>query len=194
MNYLEIAGTITGLAYLWFEYKASIWLWPASIIMPAIYIFVYYDTGFYADMAISVYYLAASIYGWVMWLKRGSDGKSRPITRTPRKYILPLAAATAVLFAAIAAVLVNFTDSTVPYGDSFTTALSIVALWMLSRKYAEQWLAWIAVDVVCAVLYFYKGLYPTGALYALYAVIAVAGYFKWIKMMNDEQQTLPNAR
>lgn len=194
MNYLEIAGTITGLAYLWFEYKASIWLWPASIIMPAIYIFVYYDTGFYADMAISVYYLAASIYGWVMWLKRGSDGKSRPITRTPRKYILPLVAATAVLFAAIAAVLVNFTDSTVPYGDSFTTALSIVALWMLSRKYAEQWLAWIAVDVVCAVLYFYKGLYPTGALYALYAVIAVAGYFKWIKMMNDEQQTLPDAR
>lgn len=194
MNYLEIAGTITGLAYLWFEYKASIWLWPASIIMPAIYIFVYYDTGFYADMAISIYYLAASIYGWVMWLKRGSDGKSRPITRTPRKYILPLAAATAVLFAAIAAVLVNFTDSTVPYGDSFTTALSIVALWMLSRKYAEQWLAWIAVDVVCAVLYFYKGLYPTGALYALYAVIAVAGYFKWIKMMNDEQQTLPDAR
>lgn len=194
MNYLEIAGTITGLAYLWFEYKASIWLWPASIIMPAIYIFVYYDTGFYADMAISVYYFAASIYGWMMWLKRGSDGKSRPITRTPRKYILPLAAATAVLFAAIAAVLVNFTDSTVPYGDSFTTALSIVALWMLSRKYAEQWLAWIAVDVVCAVLYFYKGLYPTGALYALYAVIAVAGYFKWIKMMNDEQQTLPDAR
>lgn len=194
MNYLEIAGTITGLAYLWFEYKASIWLWPASIIMPAIYIFVYYDTGFYADMAISVYYLAASIYGWVMWLKRGSDGKSLPITRTPRKYILPLVAATAVLFAAIAAVLVNFTDSTVPYGDSFTTALSIVALWMLSRKYAEQWLAWIAVDVVCAVLYFYKGLYPTGALYALYAVIAVAGYFKWIKMMNDEQQTLPDAR
>lgn len=181
MNYLEIAGTITGLAYLWFEYKASIWLWPASIIMPAIYIFVYYDTGFYADMAISIYYLAASIYGWVMWLKRGSDGKSRPITRTPRKYILPLAAATAVLFAAIAAVLVNFTDSTVPYGDSFTTALSIVALWMLSRKYAEQWLAWIAVDVVCAVLYFYKGLYPTGALYALYAVIAVAGYFRQIK-------------
>ena len=80
-----------------------------------------------------------------------------------------------------------------PYGDSFTTALSITALWMLSRKYAEQWLVWIAVDIVSAGLYFYKGLCPTGVLYTLYAVAAVAGYFKWLKMMKNGKTTLPDA-
>ena len=40
--FLEILGVITGVIYLWLEYRASIYLWIASIIMPAIYIFVYY--------------------------------------------------------------------------------------------------------------------------------------------------------
>ena len=71
MNYLETIGTAVGLAYLWLEYRASIWLWLAGIVMPAIYIFVYYSSGFYADMAVNVYYLGAGIYGWFMWRKRG---------------------------------------------------------------------------------------------------------------------------
>ena len=69
MNYLEIVGTLVGLLYLWFEYKASIWLWPVSVIMPAIYIVVYYQVGLYADSGISVYYLLAGIYGWWVWLR-----------------------------------------------------------------------------------------------------------------------------
>ena len=60
------------------------------------------------------------------------------------------------------------TDSTVPLADSFTTALSIVAMWMLARKYLEQWIAWIAVDAVCVGLYAYKGIYLYSVLYALY--------------------------
>lgn len=73
MNYLEIAGTLIGLLYLWFEYKASIWLWPVSVIMPAIYIVIYYQVGLYADSAISIYYLLAGIYGWGMWLRHTPD-------------------------------------------------------------------------------------------------------------------------
>ena len=125
----------------------------------------------------------------------GSCGENGavPIARMPLRLVAPLAFLTAAVFAATAAVLVHFTDSTVPYGDSFTTALSITALWMLSRKYAEQWLVWIAVDIVSAGLYFYKGLCPTGVLYTLYAVAAVAGYFKWLKMMKNGKTTLPDA-
>ena len=68
---LEIIGTIVGLVYLWLEYRASIYLWIAGIIMPAIYIFVYYDAGLYADFGINIYYLGAAVYGWMMW-KYGS--------------------------------------------------------------------------------------------------------------------------
>lgn len=190
LNYLEIVGTIIGLLYLYFEYKASIYLWLMSILMPMIYIFVYYDAGFYADMGINIYYLGASIYGWAVWLGGRSIKREvkmvRNIEHTPLKYILPMVVIAGVLFFAIAQLLINFTDSTVPWGDSFTTALSIIAMWMLSRKYVEQWLVWLVVDVVCTGLYLYKGLYPTAALYGLYSVIAVFGYFKWLKLMKNE--------
>ncbi len=61
-------------------------------------------------------------------------------------------------------------------------------MWMLARKYVEQWLVWIAVDVVCCGLYIYKGLYFTSALYGLYTIIAVFGYFEWRRLMNREEE------
>lgn len=197
MQYLEITGTVIGLLYIYLEYKASIWLWLTGIVMPAIYIFVYFDSGFYADMGINIYFLLAGLYGWAAWMgktrkiKQGNKTavveKELPITRTPKKYYFRLSIITIAVFALIAYILINFTDSTVPYGDSFTTALSITGLWMLTRKYVEQWLVWIVVDIVCCVLYIYKGLVPTGILYGLYTIIAVFGYFKWLKMMRAEK-------
>lgn len=188
MNYLEIIGTIIGLLYLWLEYRASIYLWIAGIIMPAIYIFVYYKAGLYADFGINIYYLLAAVYGWIIW-KYGSKKQEKtelPITRIPLKYLPPLTAVFIIALLGIVWILINFTDSTVPWLDSFTTALSIVGMWMLARKYVEQWWAWILVDIVCFGLYIYKELYFTSGLYGLYSIIAIFGYLKWKKMMHGQ--------
>lgn len=185
MDYLEIIGVAVGLVYLYWEYKASVWLWLASIIMPAIYIFVYFDAGFYADMGINVYYLVASVYGFIFWFRKSTGEAVLKITHTPKRFLLPLAVVSIALWVAIYWVLVTWTDSEVALGDSFTTAISIVGMWMLTRKYVEQWIAWVAVDLVCAILYLQKGLAPTGLLYALYTIIAIFGYFKWLKLMKD---------
>jgi len=188
MEHLEIFGTIVGLVYLWLEYKASIYLWIASIIMPAIYIFVYYDAGLYADAGINVYYLLAAIYGWIFWTfggKKNEKGKL-PITHTPTRFILPLTLVFIVAFIIIAWILISFTDSSVPFLDSFTTALSIIGMWMLARKYVEQWLVWIGVDIVSSGLYVYKELNFTAALYALYTIIAIFGFLKWKRIMQSQ--------
>ena len=191
MNYLELTGTIVGLIYLWLEYRASYFLWIAGFIMPAIYVFVYYEAGLYADVGINIYYLLASVYGMVYWARgnkksKGEPAKEVPITLTPKRQYIPLFILSVLLTAAIAQILINFTDSNVPWADSFTTALSIVGMWMLARKYCEQWLVWIMVDVVCSILYVYKELYFTAGLYALYAVIAYFGYLKWKEMMKTQ--------
>ena len=177
--------------------------------MPAVYIFVYYDAGLYADFGINIYYLGAAIYGWMMWKygaflrrtilqrkgtgQKGEDKRTEeqklelPITHMPARYRLPLTAVFIAALLGIAWILINFTDSNVPWLDSFTTALSIAGMWMLARKYVEQWWAWIAVDAVSAGLYIYKGLDFTAGLYALYTIIAIFGYFKWRKMMNKDE-------
>ena len=193
MQFVEILGTVAGLLYLWLEYRASIYLWVASIVMPALYLVVYYDAGLYADMGINIYYLLIAIYGWAAWrygfsLRRGSVGRELPISHTPAGLWLPLAGLTLLLFVAIAQVLIHFTDSTVPWADAFTTALSVVGMWMLARKYVEQWWVWLVVDVASVALYVYKDLHFTAALYGLYAVVAIFGYRKWKELMTLEDE------
>lgn len=189
MEYLEILGTIIGLIYLWLEYRASIYLWIASVVMPIVYTFVFLDAGLYADMGIQIYYILASIYGFICWswaIGRKTNKNAveeLKISHTPRRLITPLSIIATLLTFAIAYILISFTDSNVPWCDSFTTSLSIVAMWLMARKYIEQWWVWLVVDVVSAGVYIYKDLYFTAGLYAFYAIIAYFGYKKWKELM-----------
>ena len=186
----EILGTIVGVIYLWLEYRASIYLWVASIVMPAIYIFIYYDAGLYADFGINIYYLGAALYGWAVW-KYGNKADTQaelPITHIPARSILKASLVFSIAFVAIAWLLIHHTDSNVPWCDAFTTALSIIGMWMLAHKHVEQWWVWMVIDVVCVGLYVYKGLYFTATLYALYAFVALFGWMNWKKIMKSYEQ------
>lgn len=191
MNWLDILGTIIGLVYIYQEYKASIWLWVTGIVMPITYMFVYLEAGLYADFGMQVYYALAAIYGLLVWKfgkKRGQRTATMPITRVKKSLLLPSLLLFLAAWGGIYLTLTSFTNSTVPILDSFGNALSIIGLWWLARKYVEQWLVWIVVDVELAALYIYKDIPFTAGLYFLYAVIAIAGYRKWKKTMQQEQR------
>ncbi len=174
---LELLGALTGLVYIWLEYRASVWLWVVGAVMPAIYIYVYFESGVYANMGLNAYYLLASIYGWIAW-KRGVERKELPITRTPRRFY-PLGVLVATAATALVYLVLRYTDSTVPFADALIAGLSVVGLWMLTRKWAEQWLVWLVADGLMTWLAFTQGLYPTSVLYGLYMIVAVFGFIKW---------------
>lgn len=191
LEFVEILGVIIGFIYLWLEYKASIYLWLTSIIMPAIYLFVYFDAGLYADVAINIYYLIIGVYGWVSWRygisrKNGTEKYDLKISHTSRRQWLRLLIAYIVIHFAISFALINFTDTDVPWFNGLTSALSIIGMWMLAKKLIEQWFVWFVVDILSAVLYFYKGLEPTALLYSVYAIVAILGYKKWNKLLQKQ--------
>lgn len=188
MEVVEIIGAVIGLIYLLLEYKANAWLWPVGILMSLFYVVIFFNGKFYADAAVNLYYIGANIYGLALWRRHRHRDKTEivaelPITHVPSTTIIYIAAISLLLWGALFVLLEYLTDSPVPLGDSFTTALSIVAMWLLAKKFLEQWLFWIVVDVVSAVLYVWKGLYPTAILYAVYTLVAVLGYFQWKKNM-----------
>ena len=203
-HWLDITTTILGLAYIIFEYKASLWMWLVGFLMQALGIVLYYQKGLYADCGMEFYYLSMTVYGWWRWIgsvgsgdgspdhsrHTATDQENRPhdplaIRHFPTRLILPWTLLIAVVWAIIYWLLVTFTNSNVPLADSFTTALSIVGIWALAHKYLEQWFIWIAVDVVTCVLYYYKDIPFKASLYALYVAIAIAGYFKWRRLMKQ---------
>lgn len=190
---LEILGFLIGLLYLYWEYHANSKVWLASVVMPMISMWIYFSKGLYADFAINIYYLFIAIYGFIVWTrpktKKISDTKTEsqhPITHTPVAVWVGVIGAILLLWWGIWWILVTFTNSTVPIPDAFTTAVSIVGLWMMARKYAEQWLLWFVVDFVCIWLYFYKEIPFYGILYAIYTVISVFGYLKWLRLMKKQ--------
>lgn len=191
-NYLELFGVVSGLLFLYLEIKQKLWLWPVGLITSAVYIIVFYKSGFYADMALQVYYVVISVYGWWHWLSGRSENlksNNLPITRLTAKLAITLFAVSVILWIAMWFVLSTFTDSQVPIGDSFTTALSIVATWMLARKIIEQWWVWGVVNLVSLSLYLYKGLYPTSVLFVFYTTMVFVGYIEWRKSEKNDVLT-----
>ncbi|MCF0198963.1 MAG: nicotinamide mononucleotide transporter [Bacteroidaceae bacterium] len=185
---MDVLGTTLGLLYLVLEMKENIWMWVVGSIMPVIYIFVLYEAGIYADCGMEVYYFLAGVYGFVVWL-RGGKREKKPVSigYTPASQRLPLLGITAFLWLVLTLFLSCCTDSRVPVADGFTTAASIVGLWMLSRKYMEQWWVWFVVDAVSVGLYLYKGVYGRALLYAIYTVMALYGYHVWRNRLRAAQ-------
>ena len=174
---LDIFTTVLGLIYIWLEYRAHIALWVIGIIMPALDIILYWQHGLYGDAGMACYYTLAALYGLYVWKfkKTRKLKQALPIIHMPRRQYLPATVCFFVAWVVVYYILITWTNSTVPVLDSFTNALSFVGLWALARKYLEQWLFWIVVDVVCCMLYIQKGIPFKAGLYGLYVLIAIAG-------------------
>lgn len=189
-HWLDITTTALGLAYILLEYKASVWMWVVGFFMQSLGIVLYYQKGLYADCGMEFYYLAMTIYGFVAWMRHKQKTADLPIRHMPKNTALIWLGIGLAAWLVIYLILSNFTNSTVPVADAFTTAFSIVGIWALARKYLEQWFVWIVVDIVTSVLYYHKDIPFKASLYALYVVIAVLGYFKWRKMMEKTEPQL----
>ncbi|WP_297099797.1 nicotinamide riboside transporter PnuC [uncultured Draconibacterium sp.] len=185
-NYIEILGAILGLAYIFFSIKQHILTWPTGLLTSALYVVVFFNARLYADMGLQVYYVVISIYGWYFWLTGKKQNEKKVAVKTTRKVLwLKLAVVSIALYALLLFILTNYTNSDVPHMDSITTALSIVATWMLARKYIEHWLLWIFIDAFSAGLYVYKGLWATVILFIVYTVMALLGYLEWKKDLKS---------
>lgn len=186
-NWVEIAGAVLSLIYLYLSIREKSALWIFGFISSVLYIFVFYKSKLYADMSLSFYYLGVSVYGWISWHRKTENIEHSllQITRiNSGKQMLQYLAGIVGTYLAYYLILRFLTDSPIPVADSVVGALSVVATWMLARKKIENWLVWIVVDAFAAGLYFYKELYPTAILFVVYTIMAFAGYFQWKKSIN----------
>lgn len=183
-NKVELGATVFGLIYVWFSIRQSLYTWPAGIITSLLYCWVFFEAKFYAGMGLQGYYVVISIYGWWSWrtgAKAGTDDKKLQVTYTNSNLWIKLFVINLLLTVLMYYLLGRYTDSPIPFGDAFTTSLSIIATWMLARKKIEQWIIWIFVDLVSVGLYMYRGLYPTVFLFMVYAIMAGIGFYEWRK-------------
>jgi nicotinamide mononucleotide transporter len=183
--YIEVLGALLGVLYILLGIKAKPLMWPVGLLSSAIYLYVFFVVKLYAESSLQLYYIGVSIWGWYLWARNQNKNG------TDQVEVLKITIKTAwfsfvaflVLFGFLTFVLQHLTDSPLPKIDAFITALSLVATWMLAKRYIEQWWIWIIVDALSAALYINRGLYPTAILFLIYTIMAVFGYVSWKKMM-----------
>jgi nicotinamide mononucleotide transporter len=178
---LEVAAVLTGAACVWLAARNSIWNFPVGILNGALYAVVFWQSHFYSDAGLQLAFIALLVYGWAKWLRGAADASAAPlpITRTPPWLAVGLAAG-ALLYALGAGFLLSKRpEAALPYWDSSTTAISLAAQLLLSRRHLENWLLWIGVDVAYVGMYWHRHLYLTSGLYVVFLGLAAYGYWQW---------------
>lgn len=176
---LETVGAVSGVVYVVLAIREDPRCWPVGMLSVGIYAAVFGHARLYGASGLQVLYLGFSIYGWHQWRHGGADGGRLPVSRTPWPWAAGLAAAGVFAAAGLGRYFAAHTDDAMPYLDGATTAVSLAAQWMATRKWLENWLAWIAVDVVYVGMYVTQRLYGTAVLYLVFLTMAAVGYREW---------------
>ncbi len=185
-NLLENLGIVTTLICVWLNTKQNIWGWLWAIIASVIYGIVYFNAKLYSDMELQIVFIFISIYGWWKWVYGGPERSKLEVTNTPQKYYAYLVVIL-FLFACISGYLhQKYTDASYPFLDSTLTATSLIAQWLMARKYIENWILWGLVNIGYIFLYFSKDLFGTSILYTILLVLAAKGYYEWVDFKKEK--------
>jgi nicotinamide mononucleotide transporter len=177
----ELLGVVLALVYVILAVKKHMACWAAAIASSSIYVVLMIQSRLYMEAALNAFYVAMAVYGYWTW-QRGRDRTGEVAVEhwTVGMHSVALTVI-AVLTLANGLLLVQHTDAARPFVDSLITWSSVVTTWMVARRVAENWLYWIVIDAIAAVVYFQQGRAPTGLLFLFYVGASIQGYRVWMR-------------
>jgi nicotinamide mononucleotide transporter len=179
---IESVAVFFSILYVILAVKERIWCWGAAAISVILYIYICYTAQLYPETGLQVFYLLIAFYGYYQWNKNDSTLKIQQWTTTKHLLILLLGALLTFLMGFYFTI---YTNAAMPLVDSFTTVFSVFATYMVTKKVLGNWLYWIVIDAVSVYLYFSRDLHLTSLLFIVYTLIAIFGYFSWLKRNNE---------
>ncbi len=191
LQWLEFIGLVSGLLCVWLLIKENIWTFPIGLVYAVVSVVVMARANLYADTLLNFYYVVMNGYGWYYWSYRGtrSIDDTLIVTNMPLRIGGVLTVLVVVGTVVMGWLLDTRTDADLAYWDSLTTTMSFAAMWMTARKYIENWIVWLVVDVIATIMYVVKGLDFYAVLYGVYLAFAVWGFLAWRRSLL---QALPS--
>lgn len=191
-SWLEAASFVTGAVCVWLTVRENVWNFPIGLVNVATFSVVFFGSRLYADAGLQGVYFVLGVMGWAMWLRGGQDRTELHVTRSSRRELLGSAAFCALCTLALWRTL-HLAGGSSSFLDALTTSMSLASQWLLNRKRLENWLGWIAVDIIYVPLYLSKGLTLTAVLYAVFLGMAILGYRRWRAQLADAEAAGPAA-
>lgn len=189
---LEFFAAVLGIVSVWFAKKNKVLVYPTGMVSTLIYVWILFKNQLLGDLIINAYFFLMSIYGWFFWSKKDKGNFKNKISGMNLvESIFGLTVFILSFFTIMYLYNVsNWQESYVSSIDTFTTAIFCSAMWFMARRKVEHWILWIIGDVISVPLYFYKGLYLTSIQYLIFTIIAILGFFTWLKELNKNKLTV----
>jgi nicotinamide mononucleotide transporter len=179
----EAWGFATGFVCVWLVVRQHELNWPIGLGNNVLFFVLFLQGRLYADMALQAVYFGLGVYGWYHW-RFGARGVPLPVTRTTRTEWLVIALTLPVLTAGLRELLVAV-NGAAPLWDSVTTVASLTAQYLLTRKRLENWLFWIAADLVYIPLYVSRDLPLIALLYTIFLGLCLVGARSWLASTRE---------
>src|ERR1041384_5715924 len=184
---LEFVGVALGIITVYLSTRGNIRGWPTALINAAMFAIVFFRAGLYSDAGLQIVYFVLSLYGWYEWLYGGKGHTELHVSRTPRRLWAILGVIGVIAWLTLGAITSRLPGAALPYVDAALTTVSLIAQYMMTRKYLENWLLWIVADVFYVGMFIFKGLNLTAFNYGVYLVLAVMGYVSWRRSLAAVQ-------
>jgi nicotinamide mononucleotide transporter len=206
LSWIEAIGTIFGLLCIWFASKEKIINYLFGLINVTLFAAIFFQIQLYASLLLQVFFFAANLYGWYAWSRQNEANEAAlKIRWLPRNKAITLAlvcivaialmtffidpvfavltriAISLMQFLGLYVVMPELQPDAFPLWDSAMLILSIAAMVLMTRKYVENWLLWVLIDVISVVVYAIQGVYAMSLEYILLTAIAIMGSVAWIK-------------
>lgn len=189
MSILEWIASLLGVMNVGLIIRRSIWNFPVGIVMVLLYGYIFFGAKLYSDAFLQIYFLLMQAYGWWAWTRHKGVDEKISVEILSREGRLITAASVIGVALALGYVMATWTDAALPWWDASIAALSVTAQLLMSWRKLENWLLWIAADIIGIGVYCAKGLYPTTMLYALFLVMAIFGWRQWSRARTMGQPT-----
>lgn len=182
-SWLEIIAMVTGIIGVVLTIKQSIFCFPIGILNVLLYAWIFFspEIRLYADGLLQCIFALLLIYGWINWtIKKYEIIHPEKIdAKTGARLFLITISATIIL----SYFLSKYTNASYPLLDSSLTCLSLASQWMIAKKFIENWIIWIFVDIIYIPMYIAKQLPLTAVLYFIFLLLALRGYAEWKKKL-----------
>ena len=189
LQWVEFVGFLTGIVSVYFATRENVWVWPVGIVWTLTTMWVMFQIKLYGEVGLMGVYFVLMVHGWWSWKRVGEEHKELQVRWTSRAVLIAVVAFVVVGTIVAKPILETFRDSA-PLADAFTTAGSLGAQFLLNRKYIENWIAWLIVDIIYVPLMISRGIYAFAVLYAVFLVLAVIGLVQWIKSYRQEASSV----
>ena len=187
MSTIEIIAVIISIIGVTLTIKRQMWCWFFNFIAFVLYAYIFYEYKLYGETILQFIFIVLNLYGFYHWRK----GKVEEHTIRIEKSNAPTLVMQMVL-ASIAGLLFGlglhyFTDASLPILDAQLAAFSLLATYWTTQKYIATWVLWVIVDIVYVGMFFYKSLYLTAGLYAVFIGLAILGWKQWNAVKKQQQ-------